>query len=225
MKKQLLFLAIVLSGITCATAATAGNAVLNGEDFKDARYRYSQPIVFVERGVEFLIFKDGTFDFNTSVNSTFPKIRNYNRRTNTRRNVTNRTFGAPGTAYHYGGRGVLVTHDTFGRVRRVGNVFINYDNQGKIKRAGSVYMDYRRGRLSQVGGLKILYNRYGKITKTRGHVNLSNQACGFCGVAECSTVHYDDFSHKRKFKKKRKHRDYEDWDVDDFYYYKKNDEI
>ena len=41
------------------------------------------------------------------------------------------------------------------------------DRQGRIKRAGTVYMSYRRGQLRQVGGLRILYNRYGEVIGTR----------------------------------------------------------
>lgn len=53
MKSKVLFLAMMLIGLTSATATTAGDAVLNGEDFKNARYRYAQPILFVERVVVF----------------------------------------------------------------------------------------------------------------------------------------------------------------------------
>jgi hypothetical protein len=44
---------------------------------------------------------------------------------------------------------VKVEHDNFGRVRRVGNVFINYDANDRIKRVGSVYMAYNRFALEQ----------------------------------------------------------------------------
>lgn len=179
MKKQVLFLVMVLAGITSATAATAGDAVLDREDLKHARYRYAQPILFVERGVEFLIFSDGSFDFNTDLSSTIPDDDNYYyRRSRTRRN-TNRTHGAPGHTYQHNNRGVLIKHDRLGRVRRIGNVFINYDRQGRIKRAGSVYMTYRRGQLRQVGGLRILYNRYGEVVDIRGQVNFNNPNCDF----------------------------------------------
>ena len=222
MKRQVLFLAMVLLGITSATAkTTAGNAVLNGEDLKNTRYRYAQPILFVERGVEFLIFADGSFDFNTDLFSTEPGgDHHYYRRPTTRtRRSTNRTHGAPGHTYHNRDRGVIVTHDRLGRVRRVGNVFINYDRDGRIKRVGSVYMSYRRGQLKQVGGLRILYNRYGEIIGTRGHVNFSNQGCGFCGTAGCTVDHFD-----------TQYNDNNDWDDDwdndeDYYYYKKNGKL
>jgi hypothetical protein len=66
-----------------------------------------------------------------------------------RRNV-NRTWSA--NEYQKSKFGVKVEHDDFGRVRRVGNVFINYDANDRIKRIGSVYMAYNRFALEQVGG-------------------------------------------------------------------------
>ncbi len=206
----------MLLGLTSATATTAGNAVLIGEDFNNARYRYTQPILFVERGVEFLVFADGSFDFNTDSFSTVPDDDNYYyRRSKTRnRRSTNRTHGAPGTTYHNRDRGVLVTHDRLGRVRRIGNVFINYDRDGKLKRVGSVYMSYRRGQLKQVGGLRILYNRYGDVIGTRGSVNRNNQGCSFCGTSGCTVDHFDNQSHDNDWD--------DDWnDEDDYYYYRK----
>ncbi|MBC3846475.1 hypothetical protein H8K90_08795 [Winogradskyella echinorum] len=212
MKKQVLFFGMMLLGLTSATATTAGDAVLNGEDLINARYRFVEPIVFIERGVEFLIFPDGSFDFNTEVLSTVPDNGNYYyRRSNTRqrRSSTNRTYGAPGTTSHVSNRGVLVRHDRLGRVRRIGNVFINYDRQGRIKRAGSVYMSYRRNQLKQVGGLHILYNRHGDVIGTRGYVNFNNQGYNVDYGSETYDI---------------------DWSNDhivddDHYYYKKNGKL
>ncbi|NRA92886.1 MAG: hypothetical protein HRU26_09435, partial [Psychroserpens sp.] len=170
MKKSLLFIALVLLGLTSATATTTGYVVSIGEDFNNSRYRFAEPIVFIERGVEFLIFPDGSFDFNTEIVNN---VSHLYYRNNSRRSNVNRTYGAPGTTTrghytNYGSQGVLVSHDHSGKVRRVGNVFINYDRLGRIKRAGSVYMRYERGNglLRQVGGLRIAYNRWGQIVYT-----------------------------------------------------------
>ncbi|WP_439151119.1 hypothetical protein [Winogradskyella sp.] len=217
MKKIVLLFTGLLMGLTTVTAAETHSALQSTDLDLTSRYRYARPILFVERGVEFLIFADGSFDFNTDLSSTVPDNDNYYyRRTNPRtRRITNRTHGAPGYTYAYPERGVLVTHDRLGRVRRIGNVFINYDRQGRIKRAGSVYMSYRRSQLKQVGGLRILYNRYGEVIGTRGQVNLSNQGCGFCGINGCTADH---LGHQSQ------HDDWQgDWDDDDdFYYYRKN---
>jgi hypothetical protein len=66
--------------------------------------------------------------------------------------------------------GVKVEHDDFGRVRRVGNVFINYDANDRIKRVGSVYMAYNRFALEQVGDYRF-YNPRGQIVDIVGSVN------------------------------------------------------
>ncbi|WP_250435780.1 hypothetical protein [Hanstruepera flava] len=223
MKKQVLFITVLLIGLTTVTA-TAKHATVQGEDLI-TRYRYAQPIMFVERGVEFMIFPDGSFDFNTNVVNTVPYHDNYYRSSTsvTRRGSVNVTFGAPGTVsrVHFStprDRGVLIQHDRDGKVRRIGNVFINYDRFGKIKRAGSVYMQYnhRTGLLKRVGGLTVRYNRFGEIISTFGFVNPFSTMCGVCGVFNCTTNHNghhdtydDDWDH--------------DWNTDeDFYYYKQN---
>ncbi|WP_426430461.1 hypothetical protein ACPX19_13070 [Winogradskyella sp. HB-48] len=210
MKSKLLFMAMMLVGLTSAKATTAGDAVLNGEDLKIKRYGFTQPISFIERGVEFLIFPDGSFDFNTEVFTTNPSNDHIYYKRN--RRSTNQTYGARGTSQYHTGRGVIIRHDRLGRVRRIGNVFINYDSLGRIKRAGTVYMSYRRGQLKQVGSLQILYNRYGQVIGTRGFVNHSNIGNGIYGSDSYSPYAYDEDWN-------------DDWNNDDFYYYRKNGEI
>ncbi|MFC0604345.1 hypothetical protein [Winogradskyella pulchriflava] len=219
MKKLVLLFTGMLMGLTSVTAAENVSATQSTDLDLTSRYRYAQPILFVERGVEFLIFADGSFDFNTEVFSTIPDNDNYYyKRPNTRtRRSTNRTYGAPGTQYRQSERGILVLHDNLGRVRRIGNVFINYDRHGRIKRAGTVYMSYRGNQLKQVGGLQILYNRHGDVIGTRGQVNFSNQGCGFCGVTGCTVDHFNYHSHYDDWD--------DDWNDDEYYYYKKNGKI
>lgn len=56
MKKITLVLAVMLLGVTFATASEKISE-LDGKDLRiTKRYRFMQPIMFVERGVEFLIF-------------------------------------------------------------------------------------------------------------------------------------------------------------------------
>ena len=54
--------------LSTVSAAVDHTARIQGEDLNQTRYNYAQPIQFVERGVEFLIFPDGSFDFNTQIN-------------------------------------------------------------------------------------------------------------------------------------------------------------
>lgn len=120
-----------------------------------------EPITFTERGIEFLVFADGQIDFNTR-----PNVQDsyYYRHQST----VNSTFGAIQNEENYG---VLVQHDNFGRVRRIGNVYLNYDAQNRIKRIGSVYMRYNRFGLTNIGGMQIHYNLRGEIVNQMGSVH------------------------------------------------------
>jgi hypothetical protein len=145
-----------------------GGIVANAADRNERRspvdFRNADPIVFTERGVEFYIFADGQFDFNTrpSNGDVYHK--------SGRRNGENRSYGTREN-FQRGNYGVKVERDNRGRVRSVGNVMINYDANDRIKRVGSVYMGYNRYALDRVGGLQIIYNRRGQIVDFVGAVN------------------------------------------------------
>lgn len=167
-----------------------------------ADFRTADPIIFRERGIEFLIFMDGQFDFNTNPTNIGTRSRVEN---------TNRTFGAPGVrsvsvsnTYYGPAVGVKVEHDANGRVRRIGNVFINYDAFGRVKRIGSIYMKYNSFALKQVGNLKIIYNRRGQIVNMIGFVNYSNQ----------------DFQYDYTIGHGNFNSNFQDTNLEDFYYYK-----
>lgn len=124
------------------------------------RHNFDEPISFVERGVEFFVFLNGDFDFNTRPEDSQGDF--FYRTAGKRGNVSTarRTF-------NYGTR---IEHDSFGRVRRVGNTFINYDRFDRVSRIGSVYLKYNRIGLAQVGNLKLIYNRRGDLVNTIGSV-------------------------------------------------------
>ncbi len=164
MKKiTLLVASIFLLGGGAANAAA--KIAFSAETKSPVDFRNPEPIVFIERGIEFFIFPDGQLDFNTRPSKGGEQYY----KTNSRGDV-NRTYGAP--KFHKNKNyGVKVAHDNMGRVRQVGNVFINYDSNDRVKRVGSFYMTYNRYVLEQVGGLQIMYNRRGQIVDTVGNVN------------------------------------------------------
>ena len=208
MKTIVLLITGLLFGI--APVAANSNPALQGEDLNVRSY-YDQPIMFIERGVEFLVFPDGSFDFNTEANTTHGDTY-YRQSKATRRSNRNRTFGAPGTYYNPRPSGVIITHDRDGKVRRIGNVFINYNRNDQLKRVGSVYLNYnRRGQLTRVGGLHIHYRGH-RITHITGHVNRYNRNCNICGITSCSVNHFDGHHNN--------HQNEPNYD-DDYYYYKK----
>ena len=228
MKRLLLLFAGLLIGLTSASATELHHQKKKTKIDKTKRYRYAQPIMFVERGVEFLVFPDGSFDFNTNYENTFQNDLYYKKR-NSKRSSVNNTYGAPGkrvkyTSYRHRNRGISISHDRDGKVRRIGNIFLNYDRRGKLKRVGSIYMNYKRNStLTQVGGLRVKYNHWGEIVYTRGQVNRFSNSCNICGVNSCSIDH----NHRDR------NYDDDDWydddiydnDDDNYYYYKQNGKV
>ncbi|MEZ4854190.1 hypothetical protein [Flavobacterium sp.] len=167
MKKITLLLSAFVLVIGTTIAKASSEKVFDDGDRRiltPIDYRYADPIVFMERGIEFYVFPNGDFDFNT-VTTTASQPRNA-------------TYGAPRSntnRYHNPApMGVRVEHDYMGRVRRVGNVFINYDAYGRVKRVGSVYMSYNSFALKQVGNLRIIYDNRGRIINIIGFVNNSS---------------------------------------------------
>jgi hypothetical protein len=119
-------------------------------------FNFDHPIVFQEREIEFLLFPNGEFDFNTGISSSSGVY--YRRQNNTR--------FAPVMPM-----GVRIEHDAHGRVRRIGNVFLNYDLYGRVRRIGTVYVNYWGPQISQVGGLRLYYDRRGNLIDMNGSVN------------------------------------------------------
>lgn len=170
-------------------------------------YRYDDAVTFVERGVQFHVFLNGDFDFNTHYKNT-RYVDYYGKRTRTN-------------------RGVRIERDFKGRVRRVGNSFINYDSRGNVKRIGSVYIGYRFGQLTKVGNLRVEYDRWGN-PRFYGDVKY-NDYCGDDVYYNDSNIDidinignifdYDDvYFYKRNFR--RNYRKYKE--DNNFYYYRAN---
>lgn len=208
--KRITLLLVGLLFTTITTQASNSSELKENREGLTNRYRYAEPILFVERGVEFFIFPNGEFDFNTH-----PRFRRNRRSVNT-------TYGAPRTSRRgsyttYGNRGVRVEHDEFGRVRSIGNLFLNYDRFGRIKRIGSIYMTYNRGRanrtLSQIGGMTVRYNRWGKLIYQHG--SIKPIVCDSGGISSGGihddTIFDDPYENDGYF------------DEEDQYYYRKKD--
>jgi len=156
-------------------------------------FNNSEPIVFTERGVEFYIFTDGQFDFNTHPSSSQVYYKSG------RRSVPSNTYEAHGNSQKWN-NGVGIEHDRSGKLRRIGNVFLNYDSRNRITRIGSVYMDYNRYGLTQVGGLRIVYNHhrqivniFGTVNETRGnHFSYEENDHNDCDVRDDRNGNYQD---------------------------------
>ncbi|WP_158838400.1 hypothetical protein [Polaribacter sp. L3A8] len=136
MKKGLLIV-LGLFLITSTVEATNSKKLPNSIGYN---YAYENSVNFEERGVEFYIFTNGEFDFNTHYNDSY-----YDYNGNRVRRETN----------------IRIFRDYRGRIERIGNSSVNYDNYGNVTRIGNVYMRYHRGKLTDVGRLKVRYDAWG----------------------------------------------------------------
>ena len=154
MKKITLLVAVILlvANVAKASVSTTADVTINN------RYGANEPIEFVERGILFYVFPNGDFDFNTRPNDSHGDYYYRGANRNQNQNSNRENFG------------VLIENDSFGRIRRVGNTFINYDYNNRVARIGSVFMRYNRFALIQIGGLKLVYNRFGTIIDSYGSV-------------------------------------------------------
>ena len=156
MKKSILLVTCIF--LLGNTAIASEQKIISEKSSSNFENNWKEPIVFVERGIEFYVFLNGQFDFNTRPTKSQTYYRNGRRNT---------------VSMHYGGgnnQGVLIQKDGFGRIRRIGNVFMNYDNRNRIKRIGGVFMNYNPFGLEQIGGLRIVYNRRGQVINFLGSV-------------------------------------------------------
>lgn len=88
-------------------------------------YSYDNAVNFFERGIEFFVFTNGDFDFDTSFNNRGVRIdRDFRGRI---RRVGN----------------VFINYDFRGNVTRIGNIFINY-RRNRLFRVGNLEVRYDR---------------------------------------------------------------------------------
>ncbi|WP_395045050.1 hypothetical protein [Flavobacterium sp.] len=158
MKKITLLVASIL---LVGSVAKASDVLTIADERTTTRFSLDEPISFTERGIDFFVFANGDFDFNTRPNDSQGE---YFFKSAGKRGSDSRRDNRP-TNF-----GTMIEHDSFGRVRRVGNTFINYDNNDRVNRIGTVYMRYNRFALTQIGGLQIIYNRRGDIVDMFGSV-------------------------------------------------------
>ena len=152
---------LLAAGIMLITGTANASEIIKifGEEIR-TRFSFNEPISFTERGIEFFVFSNGEFDFNTRPEDSQGDY--YFKTAGKKRTILERT-----RPVNYG---TLIEHDSFGRIRRIGNTFINYDGRDRVNRIGTVYMRYNRFALTQIGGLQIIYNHRGSIVDMIGSV-------------------------------------------------------
>ncbi len=187
--KKLLLAVLFLGGMT-AQANTVTD--LDHNTRTGIRYNQPQAITFVERGVEFVVFANGQFDFAL----VGPRFQNRNQG---RRNVG---YNAPGHAYGVSYRNdynSFIRYDYYGDISKVGRNHISYNRFGEVNQIGSVRLRYNNGLLTRVGGMELIYNRRGRLVDLIGYVHNDRGRNGH-----------------RKFKNRRAYNDgyISDWDYD-----------
>ena len=121
MKRGLLLL-LGMFMMVSTVEANNGNKLLNRIGF---HYSYDNSVNFIERGVEFFVFTNGEFDFDTRFD---------NRRVQIRRDFRGRIRRV--------GR-VYINYDAFGNVSRIGNVFMRY-YRNRLTNVGNLSVRYDR---------------------------------------------------------------------------------
>jgi len=158
MKKLVVLVVLFLVGMT-AQANLVTN--LDHKNTTGIRYNVPQSIKFVERGVKFIVFPNGEFDFK------FLNPQHHGRR----------GHNAPGTTYNNSKRS-RISYDYYGNVTKVGRNYIYYNRNCDVSQIGNITLRYRHGKLVRVGNLRIFYNRYGEIAHTEGYVTYNNHDYG-----------------------------------------------
>jgi hypothetical protein len=166
-----------------------------------------EPIAFEERNIMFYVFLDGEFDFNTEPTVYVDYV---SRRGNAHAKVK---------------KGIRIERDAYGKIRRIGNVFISYTYDGKVKKIGSVYITYYRDRMESIGNLDIVYSRYGVEffgdVKGYSYHNSPYYSSNWDSFNNDNCVtweygYFDTFFTSHDF-----HNNYENFNEDnDFYYYR-----
>ena len=120
-------------GLLLMTALLLSGEIAKAE-WHSRMHRMDDPVKVRIRHIDFYVFPNGEFDFNTH-----------------------------GHHYQYAGyMGVRIERDRYGKIRRVGNVYINYNSHGQVSRIGSIFVKYNRhGLVERIGRKRIRYHRGG----------------------------------------------------------------
>ena len=130
--KKLVFVMMMALGVNVSSFAGTTNSNV---EYSSLDHR-NKSVVVVEQGIEFIIYKNGSFDYAP-----------LNRNTNSGSSVNIRTGnGSTVNIATVGNRAntrLDVVYDRSGRIARINNVVISYDRSNKVARIGNADIDYR----------------------------------------------------------------------------------
>ncbi|WKD84698.1 hypothetical protein KCTC32516_00032 [Polaribacter huanghezhanensis] len=194
MKRGLLLLLGILSFASVKAndyTTSAKKSIINN--------RNDEAVTFVEKGIQFHVFLDGEFEFNSLTRNS--NYYNYNGRT-------------------YSNNSLRVDRDYRGRIKRIGRNYIRYDYRGNVSKIGNVKLYYRNGLLRRVGNLKISYNNwgepyfYGNVNRSSNYDSDFHFSINIGPIFSYNDRFFYNRSFKNNYKKYREDKDY--------YYYKAN---
>ena len=116
MKKGILLILAIMSlaSVRAATINTSTNKV-------ESVNRYNDAVTFIERDIQFHVFLNGDFDFDTHYNNTrYNGVRIERDRSGKVRRVGN----------------AFINYDSRGNVKRIGSIYIDY-RYGKLSKGGN----------------------------------------------------------------------------------------
>ncbi len=168
MKRIVLFLA---ASFTVGIAAQAAdfNPPRKGEYSVAVNRNLMQPVVFIENGIEFLVYPDGAIDFNVTPSSVRLNGQYVREIYNPGRYDVYRT----GANYRKG----YVQYNRKGQVVQIGSLNLHYLRDGKVARVGNIPITYKKGLLDRIGNRKMHYDRSGRIYKQTGFINKNANDC------------------------------------------------
>jgi hypothetical protein len=192
MKKGVLILLGMFMMVSTVEAKDSNNLSTKIE----GNYMYNNSVNFTELGIEFYVFTNGDFDFNTYDDVSY--IDRYGRR------IKN-------------SRAVRIDRNYKGQITRIGNAFINYDYRGNVTRIGNISLRYRFGKLTNVGDLRVQYDRWGNPDFYGNVINFYYDngirfSVNFGDVCNYNDTYFYKSDFKNKYSKFREDKNY--------YYYK-----
>lgn len=212
--RKLLIIGLLL--MVVSIQANESNSTNEKWDY-NSPYNHQRPITFTEHGIKFYVYQNGEIDFKKPYTNAYYGSNDYYYRNGRKLRKSKRNNGK-----HYGlNNSINVSYDYSGRLKRIGKVVIHYNYYGKVTNIGRVFMTYRRNRLTRVGGLKIIRDRYG-YTQFVGRVKPQHNNYNTNYYNFYNDYVYDDYIYNYEdefFYEDDFHNDYEQFKEDDDYFY------
>lgn len=160
MRPLLLLIALLFLGTTPTKATSVNNTE---HHLKESRRSILKPVNFVENGIQFFVYPDGSINFNIPRSS-------YTVGRRTAQMVYIPHDSSPYSSLNPYRRG-YIKYNKLGQVNAIGNTPLYYDRYKRIQQIGNIVIHYKRGRLNRIGNMKVHYDRSGNIFKTTGIID------------------------------------------------------